>query len=132
MLGVVFLCKTPKCHIQKNQQNINPYCRLRKKFQRRQIYFFDIGFVNFHMNLKTIMVKIIGLDMITPQRDPWAKIGAQLATGSGKTKIMGLVIAWSYLNAVIEGDKHLGIGKHSLVIAPNLFVLDRLLEDFSP
>jgi len=76
--------------------------------------------------------KIIGLDMITPQRDPWAKLGAQLATGSGKTKIMGLAIAWSYFNAVIEGEKHLGIGKHSLVIAPNLFVLDRLLEDFAP
>jgi len=45
---------------------------------------------------------------------------------------MGLVIAWSYLNAVIEGEKYLGIGKHSVVIAPNLFVLDRLLEDFSP
>jgi len=45
-----------------------------------------------------------------PQRVKWTKLGAQLATGSGKTKIMGLVIAWSYLNAVIEGEKHLGIG----------------------
>lgn len=76
--------------------------------------------------------KIIGLDMITPQRDPWTKLGAQLATGSGKTKIMSLIFTWSYLNAVIEGEKHLEIGKHFLLIAPNLFVLDRLLEDFSP
>lgn len=75
--------------------------------------------------------KIIDFEIV-PQRDPWTKLGAQLATGSGKTKIMGLVIAWSYLNAVIEGEKHLGIGKHNVVIAPNLFVLDRLLEDFSP
>lgn len=75
--------------------------------------------------------KIIDFEMV-PQRDPWTKLGAQLATGSGKTKIMGLVIAWNYFNAVIEGEKHLGIGKHSVVIAPNLFVLDRLLEDFSP
>ncbi|MBI2599320.1 DEAD/DEAH box helicase family protein [Candidatus Daviesbacteria bacterium] len=45
---------------------------------------------------------------------------------------MSLVIACSYLNGVIEGEKHLGIGKHSILIAPNLFVLDRLLEDFSP
>lgn len=75
--------------------------------------------------------KIIDFEIV-PQRDPWTKLGAQLATGSGKTKIMGLVAAWSYLNAVIEGEKHLGIGKHSVVIAPNLFVLDRLLEDFSP
>lgn len=69
---------------------------------------------------------------IVPQRDPWTKLGAQLATGSGKTKIMSLVICWAYLNAVIEGEDYLGIGKHSLIIAPNLFVLDRLLEDFAP
>lgn len=75
--------------------------------------------------------KIIDFEIV-PQRDPWTKLGAQLATGSGKTKIMSLAIAWAYLNAVIEGDKHLGIGKHSLVVAPNLFVLDRLLEDFAP
>ena len=75
--------------------------------------------------------KVIDFEIV-PQRDDWTKLGAQLATGSGKTKIMGLVIAWSYLNAVIEGEKHLNIGKHSILIAPNLFVLDRLLEDFSP
>ena len=76
--------------------------------------------------------KIIGIDMITPQRDSWTKLGAQLATGSGKTKIMSLIFAWSYLNAAIEGEKHLDIGKHFLLISPNLFVLDRLLEDFAP
>ncbi|MFH1598110.1 MAG: DEAD/DEAH box helicase family protein [Patescibacteria group bacterium] len=75
--------------------------------------------------------KIIDFEIV-PQRDPWTKLGAQLATGSGKTKIMGLAIAWCYLNAVIEGEKYLDISKHCLVIAPNLFVLDRLLEDFSP
>ncbi len=75
--------------------------------------------------------RVIDFDIV-PQRDSWTKLGAQLATGSGKTKIMSLVIAWNYLNAVIEGEKYLGLGKHSVVIAPNLFVLDRLLEDFSP
>lgn len=75
--------------------------------------------------------KIIDFEIV-PQRDSWTKLGAQLATGSGKTKIMSLILAWSYLNAVIEGEKHLGVGKHSILIAPNLFVLDRLLEDFSP
>jgi len=75
--------------------------------------------------------KIIDFEIV-PQRDQWTKLGAQLATGSGKTKIMGLVIAWSYLNAVIEGENHLGLGRHSVLIAPNLFVLDRLLEDFAP
>jgi len=75
--------------------------------------------------------KIIDFDIV-PQRDPWTKLGSQLATGSGKTKIMSLIFAWSHLNSVIEGEKHLGIGKHYLLVAPNLFVLDRLLEDFAP
>ncbi len=75
---------------------------------------------------------LAGVEALGPQRDPWAKLGGQLATGSGKTKMMSLLIAWSYLNAVCEGDDHLGMGPHSILIAPNLFVKDRLLQDFSP
>lgn len=100
--------------------------------QRRTIETFIYLYEVCGIRKREEIAKIIGTDMITPQRDPWTKLGAQLATGSGKTKIMSLAIAWSYLNAVIEGEKHLGIGKHSLIIAPNLFVLDRLLEDFAP
>lgn len=66
------------------------------------------------------------------QRDPWAKLGAQLATGSGKTKVMSLLIAWAYLNALLEPDSGLGFGRHALLLAPNLFVRDRLLADFLP
>jgi len=66
------------------------------------------------------------------QRDPWPKLGAQLATGSGKTKVMSLLIAWAYLNAVREDASPLGLGPHILVIAPGLFVRDRLLQDFLP
>ncbi|MGB8930821.1 MAG: hypothetical protein WCC48_06180 [Anaeromyxobacteraceae bacterium] len=73
-----------------------------------------------------------GVESMGPQRDPWPKLGGQLATGSGKTKMMSLIVAWSYLNAVNEGDEHLGIGRHSVLIAPGLFVKDRLLQDFNP
>jgi type III restriction enzyme len=66
------------------------------------------------------------------QRDPWAKLGGQLATGSGKTKMMSLIIAWSYLNAVCEPRNTLGVGRHAILIAPGLFVKDRLLHDFAP
>ena len=69
---------------------------------------------------------------LSPQRDPWAKLGGQLATGSGKTKMMSLLIAWAYLNAVREPDSGLGFGRHSVLIAPGLFVRDRLLQDFAP
>jgi type III restriction enzyme len=50
------------------------------------------------------------------------------ATGSGKTKVMSLLIAWSYFHAVKEEDSDLTTT--SLVIAPNLIVYERLRTDF--
>lgn len=65
-------------------------------------------------------------------RDPWPKLGAQLATGAGKTKVMSLLVAWSVLNALREPDTGLGLGRHVLLLAPGLPVRDRLLLDFAP
>ncbi len=78
------------------------------------------------------LYQLAGVDPLGPQRDPWAKLGGQLATGSGKTKMMSLLIAWSYLNAINEAESPLGFGPHAILIAPNLFVKDRLLQDFCP
>jgi type III restriction enzyme len=75
---------------------------------------------------------LAGAEGAPVQRDPWAKLGGQLATGSGKTKMMSLLIAWAYLNAVREPDSGLGFGRHAILIAPGLFVRDRLLQDFFP
>lgn len=50
------------------------------------------------------------------------------ATGSGKTKVMALLIAWSYFHALWEPESPLSTT--SLVIAPNLIVLERLRTDF--
>ncbi len=73
-----------------------------------------------------------GVGKMGDQRDPWAKLGGQLATGSGKTKMMSLIVAWAYLNAVCEPENGLGLGRHAILIAPGLFVKDRLLQDFAP
>jgi type III restriction enzyme len=78
------------------------------------------------------LYRFCDLDPVGEQRDPWAKLGGQLATGSGKTKMMSLIIAWAYLNAVCEPEAPLGLGRHSILIAPGLFVKDRLLQDFAP
>ena len=55
-----------------------------------------------------------------------------MATGSGKTKVMALAIAWQFFNAVREQEE---IAKHYaktfLVIAPNVIVLERLKADFA-
>jgi type III restriction enzyme len=63
-----------------------------------------------------------------PQHDPWPKIGLQMATGSGKTKVMSLLMTWAHLHW--EHDSSLGFGNTQLLIAPNLIVLERLLSDF--
>lgn len=52
----------------------------------------------------------------------------KMATGAGKTKVMSLLAAWSYFHATREVDSPLAT--NFLVIAPNLIVYERLLEDF--
>lgn len=50
------------------------------------------------------------------------------ATGSGKTKVMSLLLAWAYFHHVREADSDLP--PNSLVVAPNLIVYERLRADF--
>ncbi len=64
-----------------------------------------------------------------PETDPFARYCTKMATGSGKTKVMTLAIAWQYFNAVIEGC--VDYAKTFLVIAPNVIVFERLSSDFT-
>lgn len=67
---------------------------------------------------------------ITEDEDLWSRYAFKMATGSGKTKVMSLAMVWSYFHALRESDSPLG--KHFVVIAPNLTVFERLKEDFKP
>ena len=58
----------------------------------------------------------------------WTRYVMKLATGAGKTKVLSLLIAWSYFHKLYEADSPLS--KNFLLIAPNIIVLDRLLDDF--
>jgi type III restriction enzyme len=54
-----------------------------------------------------------------------------MATGSGKTKVMSLVITWQYLNAAREAPRVAkDYAKTFLVLAPNVIVFERLKTDF--
>ena len=52
----------------------------------------------------------------------------KMATGTGKTKVMSLAIAWSFFHKLYEQDSELS--RNFLVIAPNIIVLDRPLPRF--
>ncbi|SHG24811.1 type III restriction enzyme [Fodinibius roseus] len=60
--------------------------------------------------------------------ETWPRYVIKAATGSGKTKVMGLAIVWSYFQNLYEEDSELA--KNFLVIAPNIIVLNRLKTDF--
>ena len=60
--------------------------------------------------------------------ESWRRFVVKLATGTGKTKVMSLVIAWSFFHKLYEPDSELS--RNFLVIAPNIIVLDRIFRDF--
>ena len=60
--------------------------------------------------------------------ETWRRFVLKMATGSGKTKVLSLLLAWSYFHKLYEEDSELA--RNFLVIAPNIIVLDRLRIDF--
>ena len=60
--------------------------------------------------------------------ETWRRYVVKMATGSGKTKVMSLALAWSFFHRTYEPDSELA--RNFLVIAPNIIVLDRIKKDF--
>ena len=60
--------------------------------------------------------------------EDWARYVIKMATGTGKTKVLGLVLVWSYFHKRYEAGSPLST--NFLLIAPNIIVLNRLLKDF--
>ncbi len=60
--------------------------------------------------------------------EDWPRYVLKMATGAGKTKVLSLLIAWSFFHKLYEADSTLS--RNFLVIAPNIIVLDRLRADF--
>lgn len=60
--------------------------------------------------------------------ETWRRLVIKMATGSGKTKVLSLVLVWSYFHKMYEEDSTLA--RNFLVITPNIIVLDRIRADF--
>ena len=60
--------------------------------------------------------------------EDWPRYVVKMATGAGKTKVLSLLIAWSFFHKLYETDS--ALSRNFLVIAPNIIVLDRLRADF--
>lgn len=60
--------------------------------------------------------------------EEWPRYVLKLATGAGKTKVLSLLMAWSFFHKLYEPDSTLS--RNFLLIAPNIIVLERLKADF--
>jgi len=60
--------------------------------------------------------------------ETWTRYVIKMATGTGKTKVMGLALVWSYFHKLYEPESPLS--RNFLIVAPNIIVLNRLKKDF--
>src|SRR2546423_489336 len=69
------------------------------------IYLFEVK--NIRRRGDLLMTYAKGQKIALPTRDDFARYALKMATGSGKTKVMALAIAWQYFNAARgEGDEY--------------------------
>ncbi len=76
------------------------------------------------------LMRFAGNAPVTPAMfdETWRRFVVKMATGAGKTKVMSLVLAWSYFHKLYEPGSELA--RNFLVITPNIIVLDRIYKDF--
>lgn len=60
--------------------------------------------------------------------EDWLRVVIKMATGAGKTKVMGLILTWCYFHKLYEPESQLA--RNFLIITPNIIVLDRIRHDF--
>jgi type III restriction enzyme len=91
------------------------------------VYLYEVAKTRRHKDLlETFAPSQPGLRLL--QYDEFTRYCVKMATGTGKTKVMSLAIAWQYLNAVAEGRDD--FARTFLILAPNVIVFERLRLDF--
>lgn len=60
--------------------------------------------------------------------EDWLRFVIKMATGTGKTKVMSLIVAWAYYHKKYEQNSKLA--KNFLLITPNVIVFERIKNDF--
>jgi type III restriction enzyme len=104
------------------------YHNAQREAMETLIYVYEVANTRRHKDLlEKFAPNIPGIHLL--QYDEFARYAIKMATGSGKTKVMSLAIAWQYFNAVVEGREE--YARSFLVLAPNVIVFERLRTDFA-
>jgi type III restriction enzyme len=104
------------------------YHQSQREAMETLVYLYEVVGVRRHKDLLERFAPADVPNIRLLQYDEFARYCVKMATGSGKTKVIALAIAWQYFNAIVEGlDDY---AKTSLIIAPNVIVFERLRSDF--
>lgn len=90
------------------------------------VWLYEVEESRRHRDLVERYARVPGIHVL--QYDEFARYAVKMATGSGKTKVMALAVAWQYFNAVAEGRDD--FARTFLIVAPNVIVFERLRADF--
>jgi type III restriction enzyme len=91
------------------------------------VYVYEVAQIRRHRDLlERFAPNVPGIHVL--QHDEFPRFCIKMATGSGKTKVIALAVAWQYFNAVAEGRSD--YARAFLLIAPNVIVFERLRTDF--
>lgn len=91
------------------------------------VYLYEVAEIRTHADLlQRFAPNIPGIHVL--RFDDFARYAVKMATGSGKTKVMSLLMGWQYFNAVAEGRDD--YARSFLLLAPNVIVFERLRADF--
>ncbi len=93
------------------------------------IFLYEVAQTRRYKTLVESYAQAVGGQLRLLQYDDYARYCLKMATGSGKTKVAALAVAWQYFNAVVENDP--AYARTSLLIAPNVIVFERLKTDFA-
>jgi type III restriction enzyme len=103
------------------------YHHFQREATETLIYLYEVAKVRRHKTLVETFATRSDLRLL--RYDDFARYCVKMATGSGKTKVMSLAIAWQFFNAVAEARDD--FATTFLLIAPNVIVFERLRTDFA-
>jgi type III restriction enzyme len=72
----------------------------------------------------------LDVNILNQDKYKYPKYCMKMATGTGKTWVLGALLIWQYLNAKYEETKSGRYSKNFLLVAPGLIVYERLLDSY--
>jgi len=114
-------------HVLPNGQPFKYYATQQEAIETL-IYIYEVAKMRRRENL-IMRFRTPDVPVSFPSRDDFCRYAIKMATGSGKTKVMAMVMVWQYLCSVNENKAD--YADTFLLIAPNVIVFERLQTDFA-